>query len=142
MSGADRKFVLVPSAHTPLCSAATIAWARGADSTVGCFMQMEGVAGYFDHTSVPGSNDLGTVIHDEEVFASSIVTCIGHPIGVIVADTEAHARAAARAVTVSYEDIPAVLSIEQAIAAGSFYDVRSWACGSLLLVAVGPTSLM
>ena len=88
-------------------------------------MQMEGVAGYFDHKSVPGSNDLGTVIHDEEVFASSIVTCIGHPIGVIVADTEAHARAAARAVLVSYEDIPAVLSIEQAIAAGSFFDVRS-----------------
>lgn len=94
-------------------------------STCTDVMQMEGVAGYFDHTSVPGANDLGTVIHDEEVFASSIVTCIGHPIGVIVADTEALARAAARAVIVSYEDIPAVLSIEQAIAAGSFFDVRS-----------------
>lgn len=85
---------------------------------------MEGVAGFFDHTTVPGSNELGTVIHDEEVFATKLVTCIGHPIGVVVADTEAQARAAARAVAVTYEDMPAVLSIEQAIAAGSFYDVR------------------
>ena len=86
--------------------------------------QMEGVAGYFDHTSVPGSNDLGAVIHDEEVFASGVVTCIGHPIGVIVADTEARARAAARAVTVTYENLPAILSIDQAVAARSFFDVR------------------
>ena len=40
-------------------------------------MQMEGVVAYFDHTSVPGSNDIGAVIHDEEVFASEKVTCIG-----------------------------------------------------------------
>lgn len=40
-------------------------------------VQMEGVVAYFDHTSVPGSNDIGAVIHDEEVFASDKVTCIG-----------------------------------------------------------------
>lgn len=38
---------------------------------------MEGVVGYFDHTTVPGHNDIGAVIHDEEVFASEKVTCIG-----------------------------------------------------------------
>ena len=40
-------------------------------------MQMEGVVGYYDHTSVPGRNDLGAVVHDEEIFASDTVTCIG-----------------------------------------------------------------
>ena len=40
-------------------------------------MQMEGVVGYFDHTTVPGHNDIGPVIHDEEIFASEKVTCIG-----------------------------------------------------------------
>ena len=39
--------------------------------------QMEGVVGYYDHTSVPGHNDLGAVVHDEEIFASDTVTCIG-----------------------------------------------------------------
>jgi len=33
--------------------------------------------GYFDHTTVPGRNDLGPVVHDEEIFASDKVTCIG-----------------------------------------------------------------
>lgn len=84
---------------------------------------MEGVEGFYNHESVPGHNDTGAVIHDEEVFASKVVTCIGQAIGVIVAATEAQARAAARAVVVKYEDLPAVLSIEAAIAAGSFYQV-------------------
>ena len=33
--------------------------------------------GYFDHKDVPGHNDMGAVVHDEEVFASEKVTCIG-----------------------------------------------------------------
>ena len=45
-------------------------------------------------------------------------------IGVVVADTEAHARAAAKAVAVQYEELPALISIEDAIEAGSFYEVR------------------
>jgi xanthine dehydrogenase molybdopterin-binding subunit B len=40
---------------------------------------------------------------------------------VIVAETEPLARRAARAVQVAYEPLPAILSIEDAIAAGSFY---------------------
>lgn len=93
---------------------------------------MEGVAGFFDAASVPGSNDLGAIVRDEEVFASSVVTCIGQPIGVVVADTEAAARAAARAVRVQYQDLPAVLSIDEAIAAGSYYEARLHPHSSLL----------
>ena len=47
----------------------------------------------------------------------------GHAIGVIVADTEAAAQAAARAVEVTYTDIAPVLSIEQAIETGSYFEV-------------------
>ena len=39
----------------------------------------------------------------------------------MVADTEAIARAAAKLVKVMYEDLPAVLTIQDAISAGSFY---------------------
>ena len=40
--------------------------------------------GYYDHTSVPGHNDLGAVVHDEEIFASDTVTCIGAPSSVML----------------------------------------------------------
>ncbi|DBA72485.1 TPA: hypothetical protein ACH3X2_010250 [Trebouxia sp. C0005] len=81
-----------------------------------------GVAGYFGHKDVPGGNDIGAVMHDEECFASEVVTCIGHVIGVVVADTEQHARMAARLVKVKYEDLPPLISIEDAIEAESFYE--------------------
>ena len=44
---------------------------------------------------------------------------MGQPIGVVAADSEAAARAAAAAVAVEYEDLPAILDIEAAIAGGS-----------------------
>lgn len=44
---------------------------------------MEGVEGYFDHTHVPGRNDIGPVLHDEEAFATKTVTCIGQIIGAL-----------------------------------------------------------
>jgi xanthine dehydrogenase/oxidase len=43
-------------------------------------------------------------------------------VAVVVGETEAAARAGARAVVVTYEDLRAVMSIEEAIEAGSFYD--------------------
>jgi xanthine dehydrogenase/oxidase len=36
---------------------------------------------------VPGGNDIGPVVYDEELFASELVTCVGQVIGVVVADT-------------------------------------------------------
>lgn len=88
-------------------------------------LQKPGVAGYFGAKDVPGGNDMGAVVHDEECFASEVVTCIGQPIGVVVADTEQHARMAARLVSVEYEDLPALISIEDAIEASSYYEVTS-----------------
>lgn len=43
-------------------------------------------------------------------------------IGIVVATSESAARAGARAVEVGYEDLPAVMSIEEAIEAGAFYE--------------------
>lgn len=91
-------------------------------------VQMDGVEGYFDHTHVPGRNDIGPILHDEEAFATRTVTCVGQIIGVVVADTEAHARAAAKAVRIEYEDLPAIISIEDAIEAGSYYEVCCSSC--------------
>lgn len=92
-------------------------------SNLDMMMQKPGVEGFFSAKDVPGGNDMGAVVHDEECFASEEVTCVGQPIGVVVADTEQHARMAARLVKVEYEDLPALISIEDAIEAASYYQV-------------------
>uniref|UniRef100_A0A2P2KBD2 xanthine dehydrogenase n=1 Tax=Rhizophora mucronata TaxID=61149 RepID=A0A2P2KBD2_RHIMU len=80
-----------------------------------------GFAGIFLAKDVPGDNHIGPVIDDEELFASEIVTCVGQPIGVVVADTHENAKLAARRFHVEYEELPAILSIEEAINAKSFH---------------------
>lgn len=36
-----------------------------------------GFVGLFLSKDVPGSNKIGAIVHDEEVFASEVVTCVG-----------------------------------------------------------------
>ena len=79
-----------------------------------------GVAGVYTAKDIPGRNDIGAARHDEELLATEIVTCVGQPIGVVVAETEAQAREAARAVVVQYEDLPALLDIDAAVEVKSF----------------------
>ncbi|KAM0000115.1 putative xanthine dehydrogenase [Helianthus debilis subsp. tardiflorus] len=80
-----------------------------------------GFAGIFFAKDIPGSNITGPIIEDEEVFASEIVTCVGQVIGVVVADTHENAKIAARKVVIDYEDLPAILSIEDAVKFKSFH---------------------
>ena len=62
----------------------------------------------------------------DDVFAEGLTTCAGMPvlIGVVVADSETEAlatasvaRRAASLVRVEYEDLPAILSIDEALTA-------------------------
>ncbi|XBJ24469.1 hypothetical protein VPH35_002343 [Triticum aestivum] len=80
-----------------------------------------GFAGLFLSKDVPGSNHIGPIIHDEEVFASDVVTCVGQIIGIVVADTHDNAKAAANKVNIEYSELPAILSISEAVKAGSFH---------------------
>ncbi|XP_063775025.1 xanthine dehydrogenase/oxidase isoform X2 [Pseudophryne corroboree] len=72
---------------------------------------------------VPGSNITG-FSHDEEVFAESLVTCVGHVIGAVVSDTQEHAQRAAKAVKVLYEELKPIVTIQEAIEKESFYPPR------------------
>lgn len=82
---------------------------------------MSGVEAIHFASDIPGKNSIGPVLKDEEVFATSTVTCVGYPIGVVTARTRAEALRAARAVRIVYEELEPVLSIQQAIAKNSFY---------------------
>lgn len=87
-------------------------------------LAMEGVEGFFGAADVPGDNMIGPIMHDEECFVAvgSEAPCCGALIGLVVAETEAVARRAARAVEVTYEERTPVLTIEDAIAAGWYLD--------------------
>ncbi|KAI0525010.1 hypothetical protein KFK09_004400 [Dendrobium nobile] len=80
-----------------------------------------GFAGLFLAKDVPGSNKIGPVVHDEEVFASEKVTCVGQVIGIVVADTHGNAKAASKKVEIEYEELPPILSIRDAIKNESFF---------------------
>ncbi|XP_061897581.1 xanthine dehydrogenase/oxidase isoform X2 [Entelurus aequoreus] len=73
---------------------------------------------------IPGSNTCGTIVHDETVFADRQVTCVGHIIGAVVADTQLHAQRAAKAVKIHYEELQPIVTIQEAIAAQSFYQQK------------------
>ena len=85
--------------------------------------EVPGVLGYFSAKDIPanGTNIIGPIAHDEEVFATEYVTCVGTVIGVVVAETRAHALKAADMVDIEYEILEPILSIEDAIAKESYY---------------------
>ncbi|KAM1696137.1 hypothetical protein ACFXTN_027695 [Malus domestica] len=80
-----------------------------------------GFAGIYLAKDVPADNNVGPIIEDEELFASEFVTCVGQVIGVVVADTHENAKLAATKVHVEYEELPAIVSIQDAIEAKSFH---------------------
>ncbi|THC93623.1 hypothetical protein EYZ11_006907 [Aspergillus tanneri] len=78
--------------------------------------------GYIDRHSIPADkNRWGSVIRDEPFFAEDEVFSHGQPIGMVYAETAQKAQKASQAVRVEYEDLPTVLTIDEAIAAGSFF---------------------
>ncbi len=60
---------------------------------------------------------MGLVVKDETVLAKSKVRYIGEPVAAVAAVDAETARAAARLIEVIYEELPAVFTIEQAVAA-------------------------
>lgn len=82
-----------------------------------------GVVDFIWHKDVPGKNHWGAAVADEEIFAEKEVICVGQIIGLIVAETETSAREAAAVASrdhVIYEDLPAIFTIQEAIAQNSF----------------------
>jgi xanthine dehydrogenase/oxidase len=86
-------------------------------------MELPGVVRYIDHTDMPSpkANWWGAPVCDEVFFAVGEVFTAGQPIGMVLADSAAHASAGVRAVRVEYEELPAIFTIEEAIEKESFF---------------------
>ncbi|MCA9550470.1 MAG: xanthine dehydrogenase molybdopterin binding subunit [Myxococcales bacterium] len=70
-------------------------------------------------SDIPGANDIAPVAHDEPLLAEGEVHCVGQAVAVVVAESYAACRAAAKAVVLELEPLPAILDLEAAVAAGS-----------------------
>ncbi|OKL60030.1 Xanthine dehydrogenase [Talaromyces atroroseus] len=87
-------------------------------------LDIPGVYDYVDHRDLPSpaANWWGAPKSDEQFFAVDEVFTAGQPIGMILATSAKIAEEASRAVKVDYEELPAILSIEEAIEAKSFFE--------------------
>ncbi|XP_072032537.1 xanthine dehydrogenase/oxidase-like [Amphiura filiformis] len=83
-------------------------------------LAIEGVHTYVSAADVPGDNMIGVIIHDEELFATKQVHCVGQIIGGIVAENQAIAQRAAKLVKIQYEELEPIITIEDAIEKQSF----------------------
>uniref|UniRef100_A0A8K9WY53 Xanthine dehydrogenase/oxidase n=1 Tax=Oncorhynchus mykiss TaxID=8022 RepID=A0A8K9WY53_ONCMY len=94
---------------------------------------MPGVVTCVFAKDIPGSNMTGPIVYDETVLADDTVTCVGHIIGAVVADTQAHAQRAAKAVRITYQELqPVIITIQDAITHQSFFQpVRTIQRGDL-----------
>ena len=84
-------------------------------------LALPGVHAVLTASDVPGENDTGPILHDEPLMPSHTVLFYGQAVAWVVAEDEALARAAAKQVSVIYEALPALLDIEQAMAAQAFH---------------------
>ena len=81
-------------------------------------LAVPGVVRVLTAEDVPGINDAG-VKHDEPLFPTEVMY-YGHAVCWVLAETLEAARLGAEAVEVEYEPLPAILTIQEAIAAESF----------------------
>jgi xanthine dehydrogenase large subunit len=81
-----------------------------------------GVVAVMAAADIPGKNDCAPVFADDPIFADGVVEYVGQCIFAVAATTIEAARRAARLARIEYEDRPALLTVEAAMAAKSFLE--------------------
>ena len=71
-------------------------------------IKMPGVVRIFTVDDIPGENQIGGIVPDEELLAGSHVHFCGMPIALVVAETEEKARLAVKKIKVEIEPLPVI----------------------------------
>ncbi len=82
-----------------------------------------GVVAVYDAADFPDLPDCSPSIHDEPLLAVEKVHYVGQPIFLVVADSHLAARKAARLGKITYTELPALLTVDDALAANSRFEV-------------------
>ena len=91
--------------------------ARLVSLDVSAVRKARGVACVLTADDIPGENDASPAMHDDPVFAVGEVQYVGQSLFAVGANSIAEARAAAALAKVEYEDLPAVISVDDALQA-------------------------
>src|SRR5690606_31712309 len=81
-----------------------------------------GVVAVWTSEDLPYSNDVSPSAHDEPLLATGAVHYVGQPIFLVIAESHLLARKAARKGKIEYREKPALLTIDQALAADSRFE--------------------
>ncbi|KAK4295724.1 hypothetical protein Pmani_031735 [Petrolisthes manimaculis] len=85
-------------------------------------LEVEGVVDFVCHRDLTEEQNRYQVpLADEEVFASKEVKCVGHIIGLVCAKDRKTAQTAAKRVKITYQDLPAIITIQDAIREKSWW---------------------
>ncbi|MGB5837995.1 MAG: xanthine dehydrogenase molybdopterin binding subunit [Albidovulum sp.] len=71
---------------------------------------------------LPFANDVSPSNHDEPLLATGTVHYVGQPIFLVIAESHLAARKAARLGKITYNELPALLTVDQALAANSRFE--------------------
>lgn len=82
----------------------------------------EGVVDVLTAGDLPFENDVSPSLHDEPLLSDGTVHYVGQPIFAVVATSHLAARKAARLGVISYEERPALLTFDEALAADSRFE--------------------
>ena len=81
-----------------------------------------GVVAVLTAVDLPFANDVSPSAHDEPLLAEGKVHYVGQPVFLVVARSHRAARVAARLGQISYDPLPAILTLDQALAADSRFE--------------------
>jgi xanthine dehydrogenase large subunit len=81
-----------------------------------------GVVAVLTAADLPFANDVSPSVHDEPLLATGTVHYVGQPVFAVVADSHLAARRAARLGKIACRDLPAILTVDQALAAESRFE--------------------
>ena len=79
-----------------------------------------GVVDIITAKDIPGVNNHGPILADDPIFADGIVEYVGQSIFAVIADSVTAARKATRLARIEYEELPAILDLDMAMARESF----------------------
>ena len=82
----------------------------------------DGVAAVMTAGDIPGTNDVSPMAGDDPLFPAAVVEYFGQSLFGVAAETIEQARAAAAKAEIVYDDLPALLTIEDAMAAESLLE--------------------
>ncbi|MBT8379302.1 MAG: molybdopterin-dependent oxidoreductase [Ignavibacteria bacterium] len=80
--------------------------------------QVKGIKLILTAKDIPGENQIGGIVPDEELLAEYKVEFIGQPIAIVVADDQLTAKKAARKIKVDIKDLPIITDARKAYEAG------------------------